>query len=163
MKLNFDNLAFVKKWYERHDKWTEWLDEADKIQALLFLLRNFKIYRTEQLWKLALKAEEYFSKDDLLEAAPREYEHLDSRIRYVVYGHTHDPLVAAIRSFPGDPFPLEQVYLNTGTWRGRFYRTTQDNSFIGWKNMTYVIFYKEDERGTGFPVFETWTGALKTV
>ena len=159
----FDNLAFVKKWYERHDKWTEWLDEADKIQALLFLLRNFKIYRTEQLWKLALKAEEYFSKDDLLEAAPREYEHLDSRIRYVVYGHTHDPLVAAIRSFPGDPFPLEQVYLNTGTWRGRFYRTTQDNSFIGWKNMTYVIFYKEDERGTGFPVFETWTGALKTV
>jgi len=159
----FDDLAFVKKWYERHDKWTEWLDEADKIQALLFLLRNFKIYRTEQLWKLALEAEEYFSKDDLLEAAPREYEHLDSRIRYVVYGHTHDPLVAAIRSFPGDPFPLEQVYLNTGTWRGRFYRATQDNSFIGWKNMTYVIFYKEDERATGFPVFETWTGALKTV
>jgi hypothetical protein len=29
--------------------------------------------------------------------------------------------------------------------------------------MTYVIFYKEDERSTGFPVFETWTGALKTV
>jgi UDP-2,3-diacylglucosamine pyrophosphatase LpxH len=159
----FDDLAFVKKWYERHDKWTDWLDEADKIQALLFLLRNFKIYRTEQLWKLALKAEEYFSKDDLLEAAPREFEHLDSRIRYVAYGHTHDPLVAAIRSFPGDPFPLEQVYLNTGTWRGRFYRAAQDNSFIGWKSMTYVIFYKEDERGTGFPVFETWTGALKTV
>jgi hypothetical protein len=29
--------------------------------------------------------------------------------------------------------------------------------------MTYVIFYKEGERETGFPVFETWTGALKTV
>jgi UDP-2,3-diacylglucosamine pyrophosphatase LpxH len=159
----FDNLDFVKNWYERHDKWTDWLDEADKIQALLFLLRKFKIYRTEQLWKLALKAEEYFSKDDLLEAAPREYEHLDSRIRYVAYGHTHDPLIAAIRSFPGIPFPLEQVYLNTGTWRGRFYRTTQDNSFISWKNMTYVIFYKGDERQTGFPVFETWTGSLKTV
>jgi UDP-2,3-diacylglucosamine pyrophosphatase LpxH len=159
----FDKLDFVKNWYERHDKWTDWLDEADKIQALLFLLRHFKIYRTEKLWELALKAEEYFSKDDLLEAAPREYEHLDSRMRYVAYGHTHDPLVAALRSFPGDPFPLEQVYLNTGTWRGRFYRATQDNSFIGWKNMTYVIFYKEDERETGFPVFETWTGALKTV
>jgi UDP-2,3-diacylglucosamine pyrophosphatase LpxH len=159
----FDKLDFVKNWYERHDKWTDWLDEADKIQALLFLLRYFKIYRTEKLWELALKAEEYFSMDDLLEAAPLEYGHLDSRIRYIAYGHTHDPLVSAIRSFPGDPFPLEQVYLNTGTWRGRFYRATQDNSFIGWKNMTYVIFYKEDERGTGFPVFETWTGALKTV
>jgi UDP-2,3-diacylglucosamine pyrophosphatase LpxH len=159
----FDNLDFVENWYKRHDKWTDWLDEADKIQALLFLLRNFKIYRTEKLWELALKAGEYFSKDDLLEAAPREYEHLDSRIRYVAYGHTHDPLVAAIRSFPGNPFPVEQVYLNTGTWRGRFYRAAQDNSFISWKNMTYVIFYKEDERQTGFPVFETWTGSLKTV
>ena len=29
--------------------------------------------------------------------------------------------------------------------------------------MTYVIFYQEGERDTPFPVFETWTGALKTV
>ena len=29
--------------------------------------------------------------------------------------------------------------------------------------MTYVIFYQEGERGNTFPVFETWTGALKTV
>lgn len=159
----FDKLDFVKNWYGRHDKWTEWLDEADKVQALLFLLRNFRLYRSEQLWKLALKAGDYFSKDDLLEAAPREYEHLDSRIRYVVYGHTHDPLEVAIRSFPGDLYSLEQVYLNTGTWRCRYFRATQNNSFIAWKKMTYVIFYKENERGTGYPVFETWTGALKTV
>jgi UDP-2,3-diacylglucosamine pyrophosphatase LpxH len=159
----FDKLNFVKSWYKRHDKWTEWLDEADKIQALLFLLRHFKVYRTEQLWKLALEASKYFSKDELLEAAPREYEHLDPRIRYVVYGHTHDPLEVAIRSFPGNPYPLEQVYINTGTWRGRYFQATQDHSFINWKKMTYVIFYKEGERETGFPVFETWTGALKTV
>jgi UDP-2,3-diacylglucosamine pyrophosphatase LpxH len=160
---DFDKLDFVRNWYERHDKWTDWLDEADKIQALLFLLRNFKLYRTEQLWRLALKAGEYFRKDDLLEAASREYEHLDSQIRYIVYGHTHDPLVVAIRSFPGDPYPLEQVYLNTGTWRCRHFRATQNKSFITWKNMTYIIFYKKEERGTGLPVFETWTGGLKTV
>jgi UDP-2,3-diacylglucosamine pyrophosphatase LpxH len=157
----FDKLDFVKNWYKRHDKWTEWLEEVAKIRALLFLLRKFGVYRTGQLWKLALKAGEYFSKDDLLEAAPREYEHLDSRICYVVYGHTHDPLVVALRSFPVDPYPLEQVYLNTGTWRGRYFQATQDNSFIGWKNMTYVIFYKKGERETRFPVFETWTGSLK--
>ena len=46
----FDNLEYVKLWYERHDKWTDWRDEADKIQAALFLLRNFKLYRTEKLW-----------------------------------------------------------------------------------------------------------------
>jgi UDP-2,3-diacylglucosamine pyrophosphatase LpxH len=159
----FDSLDFVKNWYERHDKWTDWRDEADKIQAFLFLLRHFKLDRTETLWDLAMKAKDYFVKDDLLEAAPQEYVHLDPRCRYVVYGHTHDPLLSPVRSFPAVPAPLEQVYLNTGTWRGRYYKATQDDSFIPWKNMTYVIFYQEGERGTPFPVFETWTGALKTV
>ena len=159
----FDSLDFVQNWYDRHDKWTDWRDEADKIQAFLFLLRHFKLYRTEKLWDLAMQAKDYFVKDDLLEAAPQEYLHLDSRIRYVVYGHTHDPLVSPVRTFPASPAPLEQVYLNTGTWRGRHFKATQDDAFISWKNMTYVIFYQKGERGTPFPVFETWTGALKTV
>jgi len=159
----FDSLDFVQNWFGRHDKWTDWRDEADKIQAFLFLLRHFKLERTETLWDLAMKAKDYFVKDDLLEAAPQEYLHLDSRVRYVVYGHTHNPLVSGVRSFPAAPAPLEQVYLNTGTWRGRYFKATQDDSFIAWKNMTYVIFYQEGERGTPFPVFETWTGALKTV
>ena len=159
----FDSLAFVKNWYKRHDKWTDWRDEADKIQAFLFLLRNFKLNSTEWLWDLAMKAKDYFVKDDLLEAAPQEYLHLGPRVRYVVYGHTHDPLMSPVRSFPAVPAPLEQVYLNTGTWRGRYYKATQDDSFIPWKNMTYVIFYQEGERDASFPVFETWTGALKTV
>ena len=160
---NFENLDFVKGWYSRHDKWTSWQDEADKIQAFLFLLRNFKLYRTEKLWDLALKAGSYFAQDDLLLAAPNEYAHLDSRIRYVVYGHTHDPLLSAIQSIPSTPYPIDQVYLNTGTWRGRFFKATQNDSFISWKNMTYLIFYREGERGNPFPVFETWTGSLKTV
>jgi UDP-2,3-diacylglucosamine pyrophosphatase LpxH len=160
---SFDNLDFVKGWYARHDKWTDWLDEADKIQAFLFLLRHFKLYRTEKLWDLAIKARDYFMKDDLLEAAPQEYLHLDSRVRYVVYGHTHDPLVSAVRTIPDTASPLEQVYLNTGTWRGRYYKCSQHNFFISWKNMTYVIFYQAGERNTPFPVFETWTGTLKTV
>jgi UDP-2,3-diacylglucosamine pyrophosphatase LpxH len=159
----FENLDFVKDWYARHDKWTNWLDEADKIQAFLFLLRHFKLYSTEKLWDLAMEAKDYFVKDDLLEAAPGEYSHLDPRIRYVVYGHTHDPLASPVRSIAGSAGPLEQVYLNTGTWRGRHFKCTQDDSFISWKNMTYVIFYREGERGNTFPVFETWTGTLKAV
>jgi UDP-2,3-diacylglucosamine pyrophosphatase LpxH len=158
----FDSLDFVKNWYARHDKWTDWHDEADKIQAFLFLLRNFKLYRTEMLWELAIKAKDYFVKDDLLEAAPKEYFHLDPAVRYVVYGHTHEPLESPVRVVPASPYPLEQVYLNTGTWRGRHFKCTQDDSFISWKNMTYVIFYRERERGNPYPVFETWTGSLKT-
>ena len=160
----FEDLEFVKNWYARHDKWTSWQDEADKMQAFLFLLRNFKLYRTEKLWDLAMQARNYFMQDDLLAAAPHEFDHLDSqRIRYVVYGHTHDPLLSAVRSIPNPPTPIDQVYLNTGTWRGRFFRATQNDSFIFWKNMTYIIFYREVERDNPYPVFETWTGSLKTV
>jgi UDP-2,3-diacylglucosamine pyrophosphatase LpxH len=158
----FENLEYVRNWYARHDKWTDWLDEADKIQAFLFLLRHFKLYSTETLWNLAMRAKDYFVKDDLLEASPQEYSHLDPRMRYVVYGHTHDPLVSAVRSIPAVPAPLEQVYLNTGTWRGRYFKCNQDDSFISWKNITYVIFYRDGERSDTYPVFETWTGTLKT-
>jgi UDP-2,3-diacylglucosamine pyrophosphatase LpxH len=158
---NFDKLEFVKLWYERHDKWTNWLDEADKIQAVLFLFRNFKLYRTEKLWELVIKAKDYFVKDDLLEAAPQEYLHLPPGIQYVVYGHTHDPLVMPLRTVPGPAAVLEQVYLNTGTWRDRHWKATQDASFISWKNMTYVIFYRDEERTGRKADFETWTGAQK--
>jgi UDP-2,3-diacylglucosamine pyrophosphatase LpxH len=159
----FDALDFVQKWYDRHDKWTEWRDEADKIQAFLFLLRHFKLDRTEKLWELVMQAKDYFIKDDLLAAAPQEFRQIDNNTRYVVYGHTHDPLISAVMSQPASPAPLEKIYLNTGTWRGRHFKSTQDNSFIPWKNMTYVIFYREGERANPFPVFETWTGSLKTI
>ncbi len=108
----------------------------------------------------------FFAKDALREAAPQEFSRLDPRFRYVVYGHTHDPLVVALRSDPplaGDSQPLEKVYLNTGTWRSRYYQSDADHSFMSWKNMTYVIFYREDERIGRKADFETWTGSLKTV
>jgi len=154
----FNELNFVKAWYDRHDKWLDPFDEADKIQAVLFLLEKFKVFPMEKLLSLAIKAKDFFYKDDLLEAVPDEF-FFDSRLRYVVHGHTHDPLVMPIRTRDTG----EQIYLNTGTWRGRYTKATRDGSFVSWKNMTYVIFYKPEERGTPFPVFETWTGTLKTV
>ncbi len=154
----FNELDFVKAWYERHDKWLDPFDEADKIQAVLYLLEKFKVFPGEKLLSLAMKAQGFFYKDDLLEAAPEEFS-FDSRLRYLVHGHSHDPLVMPIRTRGS----LEQVYLNTGTWRTRYQKATRDRSFVSWKNMTYVIFYKPEEREMPIPAFETWTGTLKTV
>ncbi len=159
----FDSLRYVQFWYARHDRWTSWRDEADQIQAVLFLLKHFKLYRTENLWDLAMQVKDRFVEDKHRKAASEEFPRLDSRIRYVVYGHTHDPLVAPLRSLPGYPHPVEQVYLNTGTWRTRHSQADYDHSFVSWKNMTYVIFYREGERAAEYPVFETWTGTLKSV
>jgi UDP-2,3-diacylglucosamine pyrophosphatase LpxH len=159
----FNRLEFVKKWYDHHDKWTDIMDEADKIQFTLFLLEKFKIFSLEKLMPLIEKLKDRFSKDDLLEAAPQEYSHLDNRIRYIVYGHTHDPLQVPIRIVEDSTGIREHVYLNTGTWRARYYKTKEGLGFINWKNLTYTIFYKKEERGTDFPAYETWTGTLKSI
>jgi len=159
----FNQLEFVKRWYGHHDKWYDFWDEADKIQSVLFLLEKFKIFPSEKLMPLFEGVKDRFARDDLLEAAPKEYSHLDSRIRYLVYGHTHEPLQIPLRVIEGPDGPKEYVYLNSGTWRTRYLKSKEGLGFIGWKNLTYLIFYRKEERGIDFPAFETWTGALKTV
>ena len=159
----FNRLNYVKRWYKHHDKWTDFMDEADKIQSVLFLLEKFKIFSSEKLMPLMEKVKNRFMKDDLLEAAPKEYSHLDNRIRYVIYGHTHEPLQVSVRVVERNNGSKEYVYLNTGTWRTRYHKCREGLGFIGWKNLTYTIFYKPEERESKFPAFETWTGTLKTI
>ena len=102
-----------------------------------------------------------FMMDDLLAAAPKEFLDLDNRIRYIVYGHTHEPLQIPVRVAEDDKGPKEYVYLNTGTWRTRHHKCTEGLGFIGWKNLTYTAFYRPEERNSQFPAFETWDGTLK--
>jgi UDP-2,3-diacylglucosamine pyrophosphatase LpxH len=159
----FERLKFVNQWYKHHDKWDDFLDEADKIQSVLFLLKKFKIFPMEKLIPYLARVSGSFAEDDNLKAAADEYAHLDNRIRYIVYGHTHEAKQVAIRVREDTKEPKEQVYLNTGTWRTRYYKTTEGLGFIGWKNLSYVSFFKKEERRTDVPIFETWTGTLKKV
>ncbi len=156
---DFNRLRFVQEWYARHDKWLDPFDVADQVQIALYILEKFKVFSLEKLFSLASRAKEMHFKDKLLEAAPDEEALRDPGCRYVVYGHTHEPLVTPIR-VRGN---REQMYLNTGTWRARYQKAVRDNSFISWKNMTYVIFYRPDERPGRRADFETWTGTLKTI
>ena len=156
---HFNDLDFVQTWYARHDKWLDPFDKADQMQIALYILEKFKVFSLEKLFSLATKVDTLDFADPLMEAAPDENVLIDPKIRYVVYGHTHDALVVPIRVRAEQ----EQIYLNTGTWRARYQKSVRDNSFIGWKNMTYVIFYRDSERPGRQADFETWTGTLKTV
>jgi UDP-2,3-diacylglucosamine pyrophosphatase LpxH len=156
---HFNDLGFVKAWFARHDKWLDPFDQADQLQIALYILEKFKVFSLEKLFSLAAKAGALKLKDPLPDAAPDEPALITPDIRYVVYGHTHEPLVAPIRT-RGDQ---GQLYLNTGTWRARYQKAIRDNSFINWKNMTYVIFYRPDERPGRQADYETWTGTLKMV
>jgi UDP-2,3-diacylglucosamine pyrophosphatase LpxH len=153
----FNGLDFVKAWFARHDKWLDPFDEADQIQIALYILEKFNVFSLEKLFSLAAKAGALKPGDPLLKAAPDETALMAPDMRYVVYGHTHDPLVAPIRT-RGDQ---GQLYLNTGTWRARYQKAIRDTSFISWKNMTYAIFYRSEERPGRQADYETWTGTLK--
>lgn len=165
----FQDLPFVKKWYDRHDRWYKPFDTADKIQGVLYFLEKFKVFSTDTLLDIANKIAGLFGKDELVKGAAELFSKLDSRIQYIVMGHTHDPLRKALalslsaQAGGKEEQLYEHVYLNTGTWRKRYHECRDGSSFIGWKDMTYIIFYtsKEKPNRHSLPVFESWSGSLK--
>ncbi len=55
---------------------------------------------------------------------------------------------------------IDQVYLNTGTWRARHIKSL-GGGFVTLKNVTYTVVYSQEENE--YQQFETWTGSLKEV
>jgi UDP-2,3-diacylglucosamine pyrophosphatase LpxH len=162
---NFNSLKFVKAWYKKHDSFFNPWDEADKIQATLFLLGKIKLSRAEKLFSVVTKFIE-LAPDPLRQAAPQVLQQTRPKVHYLVYGHTHVPLQLPIEVTLDNSQTIEKVYLNTGTWRA-CHQEAVVKGFITWKRLTYTIIYlpEEDlapgEAPRNFPSFETWTGTLK--
>lgn len=88
--------------------------------------------------------------------AAREQAFVSGAARYVVYGHTHRHEVTVLDGAKGGRF-----YFNSGTWRpvhelARF--SPDGGSFARFKSMTYLAFFRDDERGGRG--FEAWSGGL---
>lgn len=162
---NFNSLKFVKAWYKEHDYFLNPCDEADKIQATLFLLKRFKLTRAEKLFSFAAKFVE-LAPDPLRQVAAQVLQQTSPKIHYLVCGHTHVPLQLPIEVTFENGHISEKVYLNTGTWRA-CHQEAISKGFITWKRLTYTIIYlpEEDlapgEAPRSFSPFETWTGTLK--
>lgn len=158
---NFNSLNYLKRWYKRHDKWNLGLDEADKLQGTLRIFKHFDIESAEKLVKIYSKI--FGSPDEipldnadktLIEKAKDFLSHR-SDYRFCVMGHTHSPMQIPVRITSSN---IEQMYLNTGTWRARYIQCAS-GGFVNLKYLTYTIFYSEEESKK--QRFETWTGALK--
>jgi UDP-2,3-diacylglucosamine pyrophosphatase LpxH len=156
----FNTLQFVKDWYHRHGTWDP-LDTAHRVQWVLWLLKLVKLSTLQELLELFGKVDVagVSLKGKLEQAAFQEFQTIDPRFRYAVYGHDHEPELLPL--FTGGAGG-SRFYLNTGTWRRVWQQAGHDGSFSTWKNQTYVIFYREGERDAAYPVFETWTGNLTT-
>lgn len=151
----FLKLDFVRQ----RDTWFPF-DIVDKLEVGLKLSKTVFSKHTGDLFSWISETAggkgEPFFRHALDEAAFRS-----KRARYIVYGHTHHPEIVPLDISYPDNQPLEQVYLNSGTWR-RVHelarRNPDEEEFIGYYVMTYLAFYQGDERA-GRP-FESWSGSL---
>jgi UDP-2,3-diacylglucosamine pyrophosphatase LpxH len=87
----------------------------------------------------------------------------DGWAKFIVYGHTHHYEIVPLQTSIRENCVTNQIYINSGTWRpvrelARLHPSQKH--FIGYHVMTYLTFFKGNERkGKGF---ETWTGALES-
>lgn len=161
---NFNSLQYLKRWYKQHDKWNLFtFDEADKLQTALRMFKLLDIESAEGLMKIYTKifgspdALPMDNSDRVLMEKAKDFLTHTSDYRYCVMGHTHNPLQVPIRITSKG---IEQVYLNTGTWRARHIKGL-GGGFISLKSLTYTIFYSKEESKK--QQFETWTGSLMEV
>ena len=88
---------------------------------------------------------------------------LNHKARYIIYGHTHQHEIIPLDSNKIAGHPFDQVYINSGTWQ-TYHQLTIKNpkngQFVTHKSLTYLTFFKDDER-SGRP-FEAWTATLSS-
>lgn len=152
----FLDLDFVK----RQDKCMR-LDNVDKLQAVLKFSRGVSLPglgRVVRWYDMIMAGREgSFYKHALAEPV------FENRAAdFIVYGHTHrQEIVPLDVTDLGNGRQVTQIYLNTGTWR-RVHTLARwkpgEREFVDHNVMTYVAFFKDDERGGRR--FESWTGAL---
>jgi hypothetical protein len=93
--------------------------------------------------------------------ALKEPAFLKRTARRIVYGHTHHYEIRPLDVWSQGKETRDQVYINSGTWRAVHVQTIahpEDHVFVTYKVMTYLAFFKDDERGG--QTFEAWNGAL---
>lgn len=156
MADQFLNLDFVRK----RDSATDLFDSVDKLEWALKFSRGVSLHTASRLltWvkeKVGGKESPYYQN------AFSERTFKNRTARYIVYGHTHHHEIVPLDSAHLNGKLLNQMYLNSGTWR-RVHELAQlnpkDQEFMDYNVMTYLAFFKGDERG-GRP-FVAWSGAL---
>ena len=115
------------------------------------------LYQTYSTWAPRFRDPQ---KDTYTQAARQESVWgTGGKVRYLLYGHTHDPVLHPLRRLNGS----DNIYINTGTWRERIIKTAAfDDSppeFVPLNQITYVVFYNPEEKGS--PGFDVWTGSSK--
>jgi len=159
----WDNLAdeFLNHPFVRaRDRALNFFDDVDKLEWALKFSRGVSL---ETISQVVSWIRQKFSGGEIsyYGYALQEAVFKDKSVRFIVHGHTHHREVVPLDSAFMGGHRLDQMYLNTGTWRrihelARYAPTQQE--FMGYHEMTYFAFFKDNERN-GRP-FEMWGGTL---
>jgi len=143
----------------QRDTWCP-VDIVDGLQKALKFSRRLSVgwasWIAQWMWQLrGADNSSYF------QHALSEQDFRNRRAKHIVYGHTHYHETVPLDASFAEGYVLNQAYFNSGTWR-RVYEQTRfaphEHEFIAGDALTYLAFFKDDER-RGRP-YETWTGTL---
>lgn len=147
----FLKLEFVRS----RDKWWNPLDAVDKLELGLKITSAISFDKIADVIKWFTKkrqgGDESYYKHSLEEQAFKDKK------SFIIYGHTHHSEIVPLDAENNK----DQIYINSGTWRAVFEMAKSETKvprFVDYKVMTYLTFFKEDERGG--KKFEIWSGNL---
>jgi len=152
----FIDLPFVRQ----NDKFLV-LDTVDGLEAALLLAKGLSFSAIEKLAGWVNQKIRTGNRISLAEHALKEPAYLESSAQFIVYGHTHFHEILPLNSDTIDGKPFNQIFINSGTWHSYHDMTLQTPSklkFVGMHVMTYLAFFKDDERRGRR--FEAWSGSL---
>ena len=135
----------------------------DVVDLLQYTLSFSKLLSFESIADLVSWIEQKIWGGDtsFAEKALAEQAFKDRSAKYFIYGHTHHQEMVPLDMTLVDGEPYEQTYFNSGTWHPLHEPTIHNprqNSFFQYKVLTYLTFYKGDERKGR--EYETWSGRL---
>lgn len=135
-------------------------DTVDALQNVLFITRSLSF---ETINKIMGWATEKFwdGRYSIVDNVLKEAAFKDGSTQFFVYGHTHIHETVPLDSKLNHNKIFNQIYINSGTWHSYHDLTMgigDARKFIGLHVMTYLVFFKGDERN-GHP-FESWSGSL---
>ena len=149
----FLKVDFIRKMgiFTKCKLWLEW-------QLSSYILK-FKLEKFTRAHRFILRwLEVRYDKKAWAEPAMRS-----GQAKYIIYGHTHEHLIVPMDQVRLSTGTEDKIYFNTGTWRQTWNKAVFDKAhreFVGWKVLTYIAFYNEEENKAHDHKFDVWNGAL---
>lgn len=153
---DFLKLDFVRK----RDKAFNLFDRVDRLELALKFSSGVSLHTASRLltW---VQEKTKGSDSSFYQNTFTERSFKNRTAQHIVYGHTHHYEIVPLDISYVNGKLFNQMYLNSGTWR-QVHELAQfnpkDQEFMGYYVMTYLTFFKDDERGG--KSFESWSGAL---